>query len=127
MAKIICIEDEEHIRDDLVEELTDAGHHVIPACNGAEGLQAIWENQPDLVICDFLMPKMNGGQVFQKLKDEYPNFQDLPFVFLSAHADKQSVENGVTMDADIYLTKPVNFDVLIETVTGLLAKKNKTS
>lgn len=125
MAKIICIEDEVGIRDDIVEELVEAGHQVIPASNGAEGLQAVWDNRPDLVICDFLMPKMNGGQVFLELKNSYPDFSALPFIFLSAHADKENVENGVSMDADAYLTKPVNFDMLIETVTGLLAKNKE--
>jgi len=125
MAKILCIDDEISIREDIVEELLEAGHQVISACNGIEGFQALVESQPDLVICDFLMPKMNGGQLFQKLKSEYPDFHNLPFIFLSAHADKENLENGMTLDADAFLTKPVHFDSLMDTVNKLIDKYKK--
>jgi len=123
MIKIVCVEDEATIRDDLVEELSDQGHQVIAVGDGQAGLEAIWEHHPDMVICDFLMPRMSGGDLFQKLKDDFPGFENLPFVFLSAHADERHVQDGVKMGADAYLTKPVNFDLLIETVDGLLSRK----
>jgi len=123
MANIICIEDEEGIREDIVEELTEQGHSVISVGDGEEGLLAIRNHSPDMVICDFLMPRMTGGELFQKLKDDYPDFENLPFVFLSAHADKEHVENGESMGASAYLTKPVNFDLLVSTVNELLGKK----
>ena len=122
MAKIICVEDELDIQEDIVEVLTEQGHQVIAASDGLEGFEAIQRHRPDLVVCDFLMPRMNGGQLFEKLKNEYTDFLKLPFVFLSAHADKRHIENGVTMGADDYLTKPVQFERLIETVNELLAE-----
>ena len=120
MAKILCVEDEDEIRVDIVEELTDAGHEVLAASNGLEGLQAVTDFRPDLIISDCLMPKMTGPEFFQALRRDYPDFDDVPFVFLSAHADKSHVEEGMALGANVYLTKPVDFDKLLMVVNSLL-------
>ncbi len=120
MAKILCVEDEDDIRDDIVEELIDAGHQVLAAPNGEEGLLAVGAFHPDLIISDCLMPKMTGIELFQALRRRFPEFADTPFLFLSAHADKSHIEAGLDVGANAYLTKPVDFDRLIAIVNSLL-------
>ncbi len=122
MAKILCVEDEPDIQCDIVEELSDAGHIVTTATTGEEGLAAIAENEFDLIICDSLMPVMTGLEFFEKLRNEYPELNEIPFVFLSAHADKTHVDDGLERGADAYLTKPVDFSELLQTINSLLGR-----
>ncbi len=125
MTKILCIEDEIPIQEDIVEELIDFGFEVIAETNGRDGLRAIIRDQPDLVICDCLMPEMTGSDMFEVLKSDYPEFAGMPFIFLSAHADRKHIEDGVDLGADAYLTKPVNFDILLTMIDGLLQREKE--
>lgn len=120
MARILCVEDESDIRRDIADELTDAGHEVIARGSGTEGLKAILEHEPDLVVCDCLMPEMTGGELLTVVRRDHPDLHDLPWVFLSAHADKRQIEQGFGLGAQAYLTKPVDFDKLITTIKALL-------
>jgi len=112
MAKVIVIEDEEELRQLIIEELKDAGHETIEADNGVDGLEAIVAESPDVIISDIGMPRMDGYQLRQKLK-EMPKHGPTPFVFLSALAFQQAVDKGMNVGADDYMTKPVNFDDLL--------------
>lgn len=112
MAKILCIEDEEFIREDIVEILEEGGHTLFQAGDGQEGLQVILEEKPDLVISDINMPNMNGAQLLVKLRKAHPQFDDMPFIFLTAFADRNDVLKGTKLGADDYLTKPVDFEML---------------
>ena len=123
MAKILCVEDEDEIRADLVEELVDAGHEVFAASDGMEGLKAVSEFRPDLILSDCLMPKMTGPELLRALRQDLPEFAETPFLFLSAHADESHVEEGLGLGADGYLKKPVDFDHLIEKVESLLVAR----
>ena len=120
MALVLCVEDEPGIRERLVEELTDAGHQVIAAENGKQGLQAVLEHRPDLVVSDWLMPEMSGGELLAALRREHPGFAELPFVLVTAFADKTQTDRSQGIAPDAYLTKPVDFDLLLDTVAGLL-------
>ena len=122
MASILCVEDEPDIQADIVEELTDVGHQVTTASNGAEGLAALAEHRFDLIICDSLMPVMTGPEFFTRLREDHPELNEVPFVFLSAHADRTHVEDGLKRGVDAYLTKPVDFTELMDTVDSLLAQ-----
>lgn len=124
MARILCVEDESEIREDIVDELTDAGHEVIARENGAEGLKAMLEHTPDLVVCDSLMPEMTGGELLSVVRRDHPELCDLPWVFVSAHADKSHIDEGLGLGAQAYLTKPVDFDRLIATVEDLLRARD---
>ncbi|MEZ5933535.1 MAG: response regulator [Alphaproteobacteria bacterium] len=115
MAKIIVIEDEEELRQLIVEELEDAGHQTLEAGDGLAGLRAIIEESPDVIISDIGMPRMNGFELKQKLQ-ALPKHSPIPFLFLSALAFQQAVEKGLNIGADHYLTKPVDFDELLNRV-----------
>lgn len=112
MAKILCVEDEPGLREDLVETLELAGHTVIEAANGALGLAAILAEKPDLTISDVTMPEMNGHDLLLVLRETHPEFAEMPFVFLSALADRKDQIAGHKLGADDYLTKPVDFEIM---------------
>ena len=120
MTKILCIEDEAALREDIVEELKDAGYEMLEAANGRAGLDAILTQNPDLVLCDVNMPDMNGYELLTKLRDAHSEFDDVPFVFLSALADRKDIIAGKKLGADDYLTKPVDFEMLLVTVESRL-------
>lgn len=112
MAKIICIEDESDIREDIAEALEIQGHTIIQAQNGVEGLQAIVKQRPDLAISDITMPVLDGLGLLSTIRDQHPEFADMPFVFLSALADRKDQIAGRELGADEYLTKPVDFELM---------------
>jgi len=120
MAKILCVEDEELIRKLIVEELQDEGHETIEAANGEEGLDAILTYKPDLVLCDVNMPVMDGHELLTKLRGNHPELADMPFIFLSALADRKDVISGHQVGADDYLTKPIDFEMLVVSVQSRL-------
>lgn len=120
MTKILCIEDEAALREDIVEELGDAGYDMIDAANGREGYEAIVAHQPDLVLCDVNMPDMNGYELLTTIREEHGEFDDIPFVFMSALADRKDIIAGKKLGADDYLTKPVDFEMLLVTVESRL-------
>jgi len=115
-ALILCVEDEEVLRRDIVEELCEAGYRVIEAATGEEALAQCLATRPDLVLCDISMPGMNGYDVLRELRQQPGQLVDIPFLFLSALADRQQVVEGKLLGADDYLTKPVDFDLLLATV-----------
>lgn len=110
--KILLIEDEKDVRDLLSEELDASGYHVLMAPNGEEGLKAIIEQDPDLVICDRLMPEMTGFELLERLRGFFPQYTEVPFIFLTALADDRDVEGVEHLKPTAYLTKPIDFDVL---------------
>lgn len=117
---ILCVEDEADIRGDIAEELRDAGYETAEAANGREGLEAIEKHKPDMVLCDITMPEMNGYEMLTALRDNHPEFADLPFVYLSALADRKDILAGRKLGADDYVTKPVDFEMLLATVESRL-------
>lgn len=120
MAKILCIEDEATIRMLIGEALSEAGHEVLEAADGDSGLQSVLQHLPDLVICDSLMPALTGFELFKEIRNRHPRYGTIPFIFLSAHADKSKIEDGLALGAAAYLTKPVDLDHLIDIVEQAL-------
>ncbi len=116
MALILCVEDEESIREDIVDELRDAGHTVIEAGNGVEGLEQITKHHPDLVLSDITMPQMDGLTFLKTLREKHAELYDLPFIFLSALSDRKDEMRGRELGVDDYLIKPIDFDMLLVTV-----------
>ncbi len=122
MARIVYVEDEAAIQAAIVDELVDAGYDVVETANGRAGLEAILQHDPDLVICDWLMPILSGYEMLKTLRCDHPEFAGTPIIFVSAHADRQYVEKGLGLGADAYLTKPVDLDALLETVARILKR-----
>lgn len=120
MASILCIEDEADLREDIAEELEDAGYEVFQARDGREGLQMIKQHEPDLVLCDITMPKKNGYQLLKEIREKYGLFDNMPFIFVSAMADRERVISGLSSGADAYITKPIDFEMMLATIQASL-------
>lgn len=119
---ILCIEDETEIRTLVVEELEDAGFKTLQASNGREGLEMILAKWPDIVICDITMPEMDGHQVLAEIQLNHPALSNVPFIFLTALADKDNLIAGLQEGAADYLTKPIDFDILLAKITGCVTR-----
>jgi CheY-like chemotaxis protein len=124
MAKILVAEDERDIRDLIAFTLQFAGHIVVTAGNGEEGLQLARQDVPDLIISDVRMPKMTGYEMCRQIKAE-PRTAHVPVVFLSAKGQDQEVQSGLAAGATEYLLKPFAPDQLLTKVAEILAKSNK--
>jgi DNA-binding response OmpR family regulator len=92
--------------------LTERGYEVTVAYDGQEGLTAIPETSPDLVLADINMPGMSGFDLLERLLGSDPRFKTLPFMFLTALADRDNELTGWRLGADDYVKKPVDFDIL---------------
>lgn len=115
MAKILVIEDEAGVRDSIVDILNAEDFIVNSAANGEEGLHQIHEFKPDMVICDVMMPLLDGFGVLQQVRQD-PDLATLPFVFLTAKAERDDFRGGMNLGADDYLTKPFTHDDLLHMI-----------
>lgn len=123
MTKILLIEDEASVREMLVDELTVQGHEVIEAHNGEEGLRKFLESEPDIVLCDRAMPGMSGFDVLERIRGAHPQFNDTPFIFLTALADPRDRAAVDHLRPAAYMTKPIDFSALTEKIEKLTKKK----
>jgi YesN/AraC family two-component response regulator len=126
MAKIVIIEDETIVRENLKELLELFEHEVFDGENGKIGLQLIKKHKPDIILCDINMPEMNGFEVLKELQKEPETFT-IPFLFLTAFSDKQKFREGMELGADDYITKPYTKDDVLNAIEFRLKKSEKIS
>lgn len=122
MKTILVIEDERPIRENITEILELSDYAVLPVDNGAEGILSALKHSPDLVLCDVMMPEMDGYTVLELLK-ESPETDDIPFVFLTARAERNDLRRGMELGADDYLTKPFTPEELLKAIDSRLVKQ----
>jgi anti-anti-sigma factor len=122
MTTILAIEDETKIRENIQEILELEGFDVLTAENGRIGVQLAQQHHPDLIICDVMMPELDGYDVLVKLRQD-PNTLKIPFIFLSANATKADFRKGMSLGADDYLTKPFTPGELREAISTRLEKQ----
>lgn len=112
MSLILVIEDESQILLNLQEILELGDFSVITATNGKIGLQLAKSKNPDLIICDIMMPGLSGYEVLTKLRKDSKS-ADIPLIFLTAKADRNDLRQGMGLGADDYITKPFKpFEIL---------------
>ncbi|MGF1589053.1 MAG: response regulator transcription factor [Pleurocapsa sp.] len=124
MTKILVIEDELFVRENIVDLLEAEEFEVFSTENGILGILWAQENLPDLVICDVMMPEINGHDVLAEMRD-LPDTELTPFIFLTAMADKDDIRHGMELGADDYLTKPFTREELLTAITSRLLKQAK--
>ena len=105
MTKILVVDDEPDIRELLIDELTDSGYETIEAENGADALERVRVDQPDLVLLDLMMPIMDGTEALQILKSD-PETQNLPVILLTAVSADEGEQRALDMRLNHYVTKP---------------------
>lgn len=123
MKTILVIEDNEHIRENVEEILTLSDYKVLTAANGKEGVEAAQQNNPDLIICDIMMPGIDGYGVLHVLHKD-PATQNIPFIFLTSKSERSDFRAAMEMGADDYITKPFAGNELLNAIESRL-KKNE--
>lgn len=122
MKKILVIEDEQIIRENILKLLKAEGFDVTGAENGAQGLNAAVSNLPDVIICDVMMPELDGYGVLMALRSN-PVTATVPFVFLTGKAERSEMRQGMELGADDYLTKPFTKAELVGAISSRLKKQ----
>jgi CheY-like chemotaxis protein len=121
MQKILVIEDNLEMRENTAEILELASYEVITAENGKEGIEKALDMKPDLIVCDIMMPEMDGYAVLYALT-KIPSVSTTPFIFLTAKADKTDFRKGMNLGADDYVTKPFDDMELLNAIETRLKK-----
>lgn len=121
MARILVIDDENDLLEEIVDWLTFEGFTVYRAGGGSEGIRLARLHLPDLIVCDIMMPYVDGYRVLLELRAT-PATAQIPFVFLSALSDRRAVRRGMNLGADDYVLKPVARIELLDTVHTRLEK-----
>ncbi|MGP0091404.1 MAG: response regulator [Xanthobacteraceae bacterium] len=124
--KILCIDDDRETAALIAEELVDRGFEVNLAHDGREGFMAILQSMPDLVLCDINLPIMSGFEVLERLSALAPRLGHIPFIFLTALTDRENELKGRQLGADDYVTKPIDFDILVTIINARLVAVART-
>ncbi|QSS97689.1 response regulator [Psychroflexus sp. ALD_RP9] len=119
--KILLIEDDQTVRENTAEILELSDYTVETAQNGEIGITKVEGFMPDIIVCDIMMPKVDGYDVLKAVSNN-PKTQAIPFIFLSAKTDHKDIRKGMDLGADDYLTKPFEEDELISAIESRLAK-----
>lgn len=120
--RVLIIEDNNDIRENVVEILELAGYAVFAANNGKTGVDLAMKHLPDITLCDIMMPDLDGYGVLYML-NKHPATSAIPFIFLTAKADRVDLRKGMEMGADDYLTKPFDDMELLNAIESRLKKK----
>ncbi|MBK9734562.1 MAG: response regulator [Saprospiraceae bacterium] len=123
-AKILIIEDNLDVRENLEELLMLSGYEVFTAENGKMGIAKAVEVIPQLILCDIMMPEMDGFGVLRILSN-HPKTMDIPFIFLTAKTEKEDFRKGMGLGADDYITKPYDDIQLLDTIEIRLKKSER--
>jgi CheY-like chemotaxis protein/anti-sigma regulatory factor (Ser/Thr protein kinase) len=122
MKKILVIEDEEDIRADIVKMLGYEGFEAVSAENGRSGVLMARKHLPDLILCDVMMPGLNGYQALARIRS-HPSTATIPFIFLTARASKEDMRRGMRLGADDYLAKPFTVTELLDAIETRLKRQ----
>jgi CRP-like cAMP-binding protein/CheY-like chemotaxis protein len=122
MKKVLVIEDNRDIRENIVEILELTGYELYQADNGMKGIELALTCLPDIILCDIMMPELDGYSVLHMLQ-KHTQTSAIPFVFLTAKAEHTDQRKGMDMGADDYLTKPFNRLELLNSIERRLSKK----
>lgn len=121
MKKVLLIEDDTTVRENTAELLELSDYEVITAVNGKVGVHMAKTELPDIIVCDVMMPEMDGYGVLENLSKD-PSTRQIPFIFLSAKTEHKDIRKGMDLGADDYLTKPFEEEDLISAIESRMAK-----
>ena len=121
MKKVLVIEDNQDVRENIADILELENYKVITAENGKIGVEKAFQNVPDIIICDIMMPELDGYDVFKHLSVN-PKMASVPFVFLTAKAEKEDMRKGMNLGADDYIIKPFDEHELLDAIESRLKK-----
>ena len=116
---ILVIENEDAVRENILELLEAEGFQTLGTSNGIEGLALAERRQPQLILCDVIMPHYSGYDVLRAVR-QHPQLANVPLVLMSAKAAPADVERGLNAGADCYLTKPFSLQTLLDVIARAL-------
>jgi signal transduction histidine kinase len=125
MSQVLIIDDNRHIRTQINLVLKLEGYSTVEAENGAQGIELAKATTPDLIVCDIVMPEMDGYSVLEHLR-RMPETAGIPFLFLSAKADRSDIREGMNLGADDYLVKPFSAQELVQAINARINRYNVT-
>lgn len=120
--KILLVEDEPNVIELMTIFLSRRGFEIVNVVEGTQVLDEVRRTHPDLIILDIMIPKLNGFEVCSRLKAD-PGLRNIPVLILSALVQKNEIEMGIRMGADMYMTKPFQNSELLANIEKLLAGK----
>lgn len=123
--RVLVIEDDARWRTLVELSLEEEGHVVLTAADGLAGL-ALASEKPDVILCDVEMPRLNGYAVLEALRQQ-PELRAIPFIFLTARSARSDQRKGMVLGADDYITKPFEPQELIDSIKGVLARRQTLS
>ncbi|MGZ8518332.1 MAG: response regulator, partial [Chitinophagaceae bacterium] len=121
MKSVLVIDDNTDIRENTAEILDMAGYKTFTAENGKKGVELAIKEKPDLIVCDIMMPELDGYGVLHLLRKN-PETQSIPFIFLTAKTERTDLRKGMEMGADDYITKPFEDIELLNAIEVRLKK-----
>jgi len=121
MRSLLIIDDHEEIRENIAEILSLAGYHTLTAENGKKGVEMAIKEKPDLIVCDIMMPELDGYGVLHLLRKN-PETEKIPLIFLTAKTERTDFRKGMEMGADDYITKPFDDIELLNAIETRLKK-----
>jgi DNA-binding NarL/FixJ family response regulator len=124
MKKILVIEDEPEMRRNITALLRYHDYEPLAAENGRQGIEVARRENPDLILCDVMMPELDGYGVIQALQSD-PTMARIPFIYLTAKGEKHDLRSGMDLGADDYLTKPVANADLIRAIETRLRRSGQ--
>lgn len=124
MKTILIIEDEEQTRKNLATILRMEGHTALTASDGQVGLELARNESPDLILCDVMMPRLDGHGVLAALRADKVTAA-IPFIFLTARGERSDLRTGMNLGADDYLTKPATARELLAAIDARLKRESQ--
>ena len=121
MKKILVIEDNKDILENTAEILELSNYNVCTAINGKIGVEQALINKPDIILCDIMMPELDGYGVLHMIQKN-PELQSIPFIFLTAKTEQNEIRKGMSLGADDYILKPFDATDLLNAIEGRLKK-----
>jgi CheY-like chemotaxis protein len=115
MTKILVIDDETTLREEIVELLTYENYEAVGAPNGRAGIDYALQHQIDLILCDLTMPGLDGYGVLAEIR-AHPTTAAIPFIFMTARATQQDISQGMELGANYYITKPFYHKDLLDAI-----------
>ena len=122
MKTILLIEDNDDIRENMSEILELAHYEVMAAADGKLGIEMAMQQKPDLIVCDIMMPVLDGYGVLHMIHNN-PELQHIPFIFLTAKAERSEIRKGMELGADDYITKPFSGTELLNAIESRMKKQ----
>ncbi len=126
--KILIADDEQDILDILQRRVSQEGYEVVIAKDGKEALEKIYKDEPDVILLDIIMPKMDGFAVLKELREHPLLHKWQPVIIVSALGDLENTKKGYNLEADYYLAKPCNLDAVLKGIKMMLnlSQRRKT-